>query len=62
MISLKPNEQLEFSFYPRVCWIKLSGEEQHEILKQLSLFLLSYLENENEPNQSTREDQLCQVK
>ena len=43
MISLKSREQLELSFYPLICWRKLSRDRQHEILEQLSLLLLSNL-------------------
>ena len=62
MISLKLIEQLQFSFSPTVCWEKMSQENQHEILEQLSLLFLSSLAEEAEQDKSEQEGQLCQVK
>ena len=62
MISLKSSEQLEVSFFPMLSWRKLSREQRQQILDQLSLLLLSNLAEEREQHQSTKEDQLCQVK
>ena len=64
MISLKSSTQMKLSFSLRQLadWRKLSGEEQHEILEQLSLLLLSNLEEQINQTKSEQEDQLCQVK
>jgi hypothetical protein len=62
MILLKSREQLELLFSPLVYWRKLSREKQQELLEQLSLLLLSYLDQETKQHKSITEDQLCQEK
>jgi hypothetical protein len=62
MMLLKSSEQLELSFSPCVYWRKLSCEKQQELLEQLSLLLLSYLDHETKQHKSTEEDQSCQEK
>ena len=62
MKLLKSNEQLELLFSPLLCWRKLSRTKQQELVEQLSLLLLSCLNQEPKHHKSTEEDQLCQVK
>jgi hypothetical protein len=62
MISLESKEQMELLFSPSICWRKLSQEIRHEILEQLSLLLLSSIEEKVGPVKRAKEDQLCQVK
>jgi hypothetical protein len=45
-----------------VDWRKLSCDHQHELLDQLSLFLLSFLSEGSSTDKSEKEDLLCQAK